>query len=128
MRAFKPIPVDSIHLGISLIQDAKAVTFDFTDKNKSNRPWVASIESICPKYGFKREFANKSYGAKVYGGKAQMISFELQRGKVYEFKNFLLLYIRPELTSGFFGVDGHGKIVELSKDQVREYLNMKVKK
>lgn len=116
--------VDSIHLGISEINATMAKTYNFLDKNIAYKPWVAKITAIDPKYGYKREFAKRTYGAKMYGGKVQMIIFHLELGCVYEYNDFLLLFIKPEVKKGFFGVDAHGKLEELDKKEVRKFLNM----
>jgi|GEM_PF-5772024 len=128
MKRVKFLPCDSIHLGISEIIAQMAKTYDFTDKQKSFSPWLAKIIGLDTKYGYKREFVKKNFGARMYNGKIQMLTFELENGSVYQFKNFLLLFVRPEAREGFFGVDGKGQVIELGSDQVREYLNMRTKK
>ena len=116
---------DSLHMGISEITGTLAKTYNFTDKSKAYKPWVAKISGIDPKFGFKREFLKTTYGARMYAGQIQMNLFHLEKGFVYQYKDFLLLFIKPEVREGFFAIDAHGQVTELTKDEIRTYLNMR---
>lgn len=123
--------IDVEYLGVSKISKDNVISFNFKTKDKVKQR-VTKITGVCSKYGFKREFLEpiyKNVNASQSGHAMYLRAFrwDLEAGFIYEYKNLMVCYLSKVYESGYFIalVDG---IVPIEMEQVRVYLNMRIKK
>lgn len=112
-------------LGVSKITSKNVISFDFIDKEKSLKSWVAKITGIDRKFGYKREFVKKL--VERDSDDTYVVRWILENGFIYEYKN-LLVSLEPELviTSGLICVQ-QNQLMSVDKKDLRKFLHMKVK-
>lgn len=119
--------IDAEYLGISKIGKKFAYSYNWVSQDKKLKQWVAVIEGICPKFGFKRKFVKSKSIYCQEKPELRLITFTLQAGNIYQYKNFLVDNLSGKTTDGYFAVTRDG-IVCLEQEQIRTFLNMPVKK
>jgi hypothetical protein len=117
--------VDSFHIGISEIHNDKVISYNWTDEQKKQKQWVATVTGFCPKFGFKRNFCKfKKEKTRIF--LIERIEWEIKTGFAYEYKNLIPDLKSSEVFEGFFIALPSG-IICIDKDQLRTYLRMPVK-
>lgn len=118
--------IDAEYLGISKIGRKFAYSYNWVTQDKKLKQWLAVIEGICPKFGFKRKFVKSSSLYCQEKPELRLITWKLQIGNIYQYKNFLVDNLSGFTTDGYFAVTREG-IVCLEQEQIRLFLNMPVK-
>lgn len=117
--------VNSEEIGLSKIFPSKIETYYNQETMKDTKQWVARIDGICTKFGFKREFVKNSR-TKINPNVFWVI-YTLDKGHIYQFNN--IYASEKEFISGFIYVSPCGSLVStIEKEQVRVLLNMPSKK
>lgn len=118
--------IEAEYLGISKIGRKFAYSYNWITQDKKLKQWLAVIEGICPKFGFKRKFASSKSMYCQERPELRLITYKLQSGNIYQYKNFLVDNLSGFTTDGYFAVTREG-IVCLEQEQIRLFLNMPVK-
>lgn len=119
------LTVDSYESGISTFDRNQFITYKLKNPPEEVKVWCAEITGIAPKYGFDRSFCKSNYyneSDSVY--RLQFIVF---KGRLYEYRNFLVDEKSGTMEDGFIVVTNDGHIMTIDQDGVRKLLHMKTK-
>jgi hypothetical protein len=122
--------INAEYLGISKITNTSVISFNWIHADKKVKQWVAIIEGVCSKFGYRRKFLNHEWKpAPEKSGLASTLRafrWVITPGHLYEYRNIMADYCSNHFVDGYFVAQPDG-IITLDKEQVRAYLNMPIK-
>ncbi len=117
--------VDSIEYGLTQIMPSGVISYNFIRSDKVKKQWIAKIDGICPKFGYKRKFLPYKI-MKSENFLLKKFVYEIEPFKIYQYRNLLVSDKEYKFIDGYFAATIMG-IIELESEQIRLMLNMPVK-